>query len=622
MSIYIGKFALGKRLSKYAPFERLSLRQCRDRVVASLVATLLLVTCTPPLYAQTAQLPDNGESLRRAQQEAVERQRTEEQRLRAQQDAIERQRRQQAPNVSLQSPAAPPVDDGVVPAESPCFKIDTLSLEVPEQLSDTVQQVGRRALSYGALSFASRYLRTYRGQCVGREGLNLIVRRLSALILARGYTTTRVGIPEQDLSSGKLKLSLIPGVIGAIKFADPSIYGTWRNAFPTGPGKLLNLRDLEQGLEQMKRVASQDLDMQIVPGETLGESDVVITVKRTKPWKITFSLDDSGLKTTGQVQASVNLAFDNPLGLSDLFNLSISHDANGHTDKYGTHGNSVYYSIPWGDWTFTASGSQYTYHQQIAGAFENFVSSGNSKTLDFKAEYLFYRDQTQKNSLELRTGKTFSQSFIDGTPIEIQHRDNSYAEVGWEHKHYLGTAQFDSTLAYRWGVPWFGAQADLPGAYNGGPTDYFHIETLDATLSVPFQLVGQNLRYTATVRAQNSCSVLYASDYFSIGSRYTVRGFDGETTLAAEKGVFMRNDLELPLGQSGQALYLGLDGGEVFGPNAQSLLGTRLAGAVIGLRGSPFKSVYYDLFVGGPLVQPVHFPNQWPVAGFSLSFQI
>jgi hemolysin activation/secretion protein len=35
------------------------------------------------------------------------------------------------------------------------------------------------------------------------------------------------------------------------------------------------MRDLEQGLEQMKRVASQDVDMKIEPTDTSRESDVV-----------------------------------------------------------------------------------------------------------------------------------------------------------------------------------------------------------------------------------------------------------------------------------------------------------------------------------------------------------
>ncbi|MEJ0002751.1 MAG: ShlB/FhaC/HecB family hemolysin secretion/activation protein [Pararobbsia sp.] len=481
---------------------------------------------------------------------------TEEQRRRAQEQAIERQRQEQAPIVNLQQ-APPPevVDDGRVPVESPCFKLDTITLAVPDGLSDTVEVAGARALSPdplfpGALTFASAYLQRYLGQCVGREGLNLIVRRVMARIIEKGYSTTRVVIAPQDLSTGKLRLELIPGVIGAIRFADPSLYGTWRTAFPTRPGDLLDLRKLEQGLEQMKRVANQDVDMQIVPGASAGESDIVIAVKREKPWSLAVSADDSGLKSTGRYQGTASLTIDNPLGLSDIFNISYSHDVDGHPGQYGTHGSSAYYSIPWGNWTFTATASQYDYHQQIAGAFTTLVSSGASKTFDVKAAYQFYRNQVQKNSLEFRVGKYFSEAFIDGSELDVQHRDNSFAEIGWAHKHYFGAAQLDSTLAYRWGVPWLGAQPDLPGVGAGTPTYYYRIETFNATLSVPFTLAGLSLRYTGTVSAQNSPSVLYPTEYFSIGSRYTVRGFDGDTMLAAEKGAFVRNDLALPIARS------------------------------------------------------------------------
>lgn len=545
----------------------------------------------------------------------------QEQRRRSQEQSAERERAVNAPNVALQSVEPLAGDDGKLPPETPCFRIDEVTLEVPPGLSEAVESAGARALSPnplfpGELTFAVDYLQRYKGQCVGRDGLNLIVHRVMARIIDKGYSTTRVVVAPQDLSTGKLTLQLIPGVIGAIRFAEPSTYGTWRNAFPTRAGDLLNLRHLEQGLEQMKRVPNQDVDMQIVPGASTGESDVVIAVKRTRPWSLAVSADDSGLRSTGQLQGTVSLTLDNPLGLSDLLNISYNHDIDGHTSQYGTHGSSAYYSIPWGNWTFTATASQYDYHQQIAGAFTTLVSSGESSNADVKAEYQFYRNQVQKNTIEFRVGKRFSEAFIDGTEIDVQHRDNSYAEVGWEHKQYFGAAQLDSTLAYRWGVPWFGAQPDLPG----GPTYYYRMETADATLTVPFTVAGFPLRYTTTVRAQNTPSVLYPTEYFSIGSRYTVRGFDGDTMLAAEKGVFIRNDLEIPLSSFGQALYLGLDGGEVFGPQANNLLGRRLAGAVIGLRGSVFKHVSYDVFIGGPLYQPARFPNHWPVAGFSVSF--
>ncbi|WP_240324469.1 ShlB/FhaC/HecB family hemolysin secretion/activation protein [Trinickia diaoshuihuensis] len=579
----------------------------RGRLASYVYGVLLTVVLIPAAYAQTSATFD-----------------LEEQRQRAQQQAIDRERQAQAPRVDLESkqPAAA-IDNGRVPDEFPCFKVEHIGIELPSGLSDLVRAAGERALSPdplfpGELRFTSDYLQRYVGQCIGREGLNLIVYRLADRILKKGYTTTRVLIPAQDLSTGNLKLEIVPGVIGAIRFAAPDVYGTWRNAFPTHAGNLLNLRDLETGLEQMKRVSNQDVDMQIVPGEATGESDVVITVTRTKPWSLSVSLDDSGLRSTGQLQASTNLAINNPLGLSDIFNIGYSHDANGHADKYGTRGANAYYSLPFGNWTFTASASQYHYHQLVAGAFSDIVSSGLSKTFDLKAEYLFHRNQVQKNSLEFRTGKYFSESAVDGSEIEVQHRDNSYAEVGWVHKHYVGDAQLDSTIAYRWGVPWFGAQADLPNS----PTFYYHIQTIDSTLTVPFKVGNVPLRYTATVRAQNSSSTLYATEFFSIGSRYTVRGFDGERMLSAEKGVFMRNDLEMPIASTTNSVYLGLDGGEVFGPSAGQLLGRRLAGAVIGLRGSPVKHVFYDMFIGGPLYEPDRFPNHWPVAGFSLSFQL
>ena len=76
------------------------------------------------------------------------------------------------------------------------------------------------------------YLNRYAGQCIGHNGINLIVKRLSNRIIDEGYITTRVGIPEQDLSHGEFKLVLVPGVIRAIRIADPNQPGNWKTAFP------------------------------------------------------------------------------------------------------------------------------------------------------------------------------------------------------------------------------------------------------------------------------------------------------------------------------------------------------------------------------------------------------
>ena len=562
---------------------------------------------------------------------------SEEQRRRSQAEAQERQRQLQAPNVDLQGGAPVQAADTLaLPTESPCFPIQRFVLDVPGQLSPAIRAAGASDLPHDPFRFAVNYLRGYEGACVGKAGLDLIVKRLTDLILSKGYTTTRLGIPEQDLASGVLKLILVPGVIREIRFTDPSLYGTWKTAFPTGPGQLLNLRDLEQGLEQMKRVPSQEVDMQIVPGDAPGESDVMIEVKRSKIWKLTGTFDDSGAKGTGKLQAGLNLAVDNPLGLNDLFNIGINTDAQRKAGQLGTNGDNVYYAIPFGYWNFALSANSYDYHQVVAGANQDFVSSGKSRNAELKISQLFQRDQSQKNSWQFRVGKRWSHSYIEGTEIALQERDTTFAELAWVHTHYFGAAQLDLTLANKWGVNWLNGQAysrDITGQQDPSTNNlHYTLQTIDATLSVPFKIASQPLTYVATFRGQATRSALYAMDQFSIGGRYTVRGFDGELTLAAERGFYLRNELDLPIANSGQVGYLGLDYGQVYGPNVRGwpetadragnpgLLGNKLAGAVVGLRGGLF-GLTYDVFSSWALYKPQGFNTATPAIGFNLTYQ-
>ncbi len=491
----------------------------------------------------------------------------------------------------------------------------------PSTLPKVVRAKGASALPQDPFAFARDWLAYYTGQCIGKQGLDVIVKGLQQTILSRGYITTRVLLPEQDLSSGTLKLALVPGVIRQLTFADPAMRGTWKTAFPTRAGDLLQLRDLEQGLEQMKRVASQDVDMKIEPTDTPGESDVVITVKRAKPWSVVASVDNSGSRATGKLQGNVSLGIDNPLGLNDIFTVGANQDLEFGDKGLGSHGFNGSYSVPWGYWTATLSGNTNTYYQQIAGVNQTFVSSGNAQTAGLKLQRVIGRSQSDVLGVEFQLSKRFGASFIDDTTIPQQHRDNTFIEGGLTDRHYFGNAQFDGTLAYRQGINEFGA---TPDPYASGPTYLFHMAVLDANLSVPFAIAKQNFRYVTTVHGQFTNDTLNYIDDLTIGSRYTVRGVNGETMLAAEKGFYWRNELQLPLGQTGQSLYAGIDYGHVFGPNTAFLAGTQLAGAVIGVRGSiPARigGFAYDLFAGTPIYKPSGFDTARVTLGFQMTAQ-
>jgi len=543
------------------------------------------------------------------------------QQARQQEEARERERIVTAPGVrsSVTASAGYPT----LQSEMPCFRIERFVLEVPDALPASLKAQGASALPMDRFAFAREWLAHYAGQCIGKQGIDVLVKGLSQAILARGYVTTRVLLPEQDLSTGTLKFSLIPGVIRHVRFADEKLRGTWKTAFPTRDGELLNLRDLEQGLEQMKRVSSQDVSMQIVPADVPGESDVVLDVKRGKPWTVIASIDNSGTRATGRLQGNLSLGIDNPLGLNDIFNIGVSQDLELGDKRLGSHGWNGFYSIPWGYWTATLSAYTNTYYQQIAGVNQTFVASGNSKTVDFKLARVLARGQNDVFGGYFRLSRRFGQSFIEDTEISQQRRNNTIIELGLTDRHYFAGAQFDGSLAYRQGVGGFGAQDDTFAA-GGGPTYRFKMAVLDANLSVPFAVGKQPFRYVGTFHGQYTGNTLNYLDDVTIGSRYTVRGFDGETMLAAARGLYWRNELQMPIGQTGQALYAGLDYGRVWGPQPILLVGTQLAGAVVGVKGSVgtrFGAYAYDLFAGTPVYKPSGFPTARVTVGFQVTAQ-
>jgi hemolysin activation/secretion protein len=274
-------------------------------------------------------------------------------------------------------------------------------------------------------------------------------------------------------------------------------------------------------------------------------------------------------------------------------------------------------------------GNTNTYYQQIAGANTTYVSSGNSQSAGVKLARVLRRSQSDVFSAYAQLSKRFGDSFINDTNIPIQHRNNTFLELGVVDRHYMGGAQFDGALAYRQGIGAFGATQDpVDDSYGAPPslaTYRYKMAVLDMNLSVPFAVASQALRYVTTFHGQYTNDALYYIDDLTIGSRYTVRGFDGEQMLAAERGFYWRNELQAPIGKTGQALYAGIDYGRVFGPNTAFLAGTQLVGAVVGIRGgvpSKYVGVSYDLFAGTPIYKPSGFPTSRVTVGFQLTAQL
>lgn len=553
-------------------------------------AAAVALICTP-VHAQ--QLPAPDQELLRQQ----ERERALREQLETRPDA----RLQDAP---VAAPERLPQD------EAPCFVINRITLEGEQ--ADRFQWALPAANVKGDPAL---------GRCLGTAGINVVMSRVQNAIVERGYVTTRVLAQPQDLTTGTLALTVVPGTLRQIRFAE----GTHRdatlwNAIPARSGDLLNLRDIEQGLENFKRVPTAEADIQISPAEGAdaapGQSDLVVQWSQQRLVRFNLSLDDSGSKATGKTQAGATMSLDHALRQNDLFYVNLNHDVFSG-GKRGTKGFTFHYSVPVGYWLFGATRSGYEYEQTVAGNQQSYLYSGESYNAEVRATRLLFRNASSKTSMYLRAWERDSRNFIDDTEILVQRRRMGGWELGLNHRHFIGQATLDGTVGFRRGTGAFGSIA-APEELFGEATSHPKIYFADAQLSLPFQLGQQRLRYTGSWRAQWNRGGLVPQDRFAIGGRYTVRGFDGEMSLMGERGWLIRNDIGLALG-GGQEFYVGADYGHVGGSATQWQVGNDLAGSVIGLRGS-YRGLYWDGFVGAPLKKPSGFQNAYTVTGFTLSW--
>jgi len=499
---------------------------------------------------------------------------------------------------------------------------ERLEEETPCFLIKHIQLTGEEATRFlWALTAADPVNDPATGRCLGTNGINTVMMRIQNAIIARGFITTRILAAPQDLTAETLILTIIPGRIRQIRFADgiSTLASAW-NAVPAKSGDLLNLRDIEQALENFKRIPTVEADIQITPAEgnnaQPGESDLVITwQQRVPPFRFHAGLDDAGSKTTGRLQGNITLSLDNYLIWNDLFYLNINHDLFNGNNK-GTHGYTTHYSLPYGYWMLAATVSGYKYHQAVAGFSQNYVYSGNSNNIELRLSRVIYRNAIRKITLYGRGWARRSHAFIDDTEIQLQRRRTGGWELGLTHREYLGASTLDAGLIYKRGTGAFKA-IDAPEEVLGEGTSRMRIINANAQWIMPFNLSTQSLHYRGHWRAQWNRSALVAQDRFAIGGRYSVRGFDGELTLMGERGWTLRNELGLGMGLA-QELYLAIDYGYVGGLSPYHLLGHHLAGAVLGLRGNKY-GFSWETFIGSAISKPQGFKTDSLTSGFQVS---
>ncbi|EMA9253463.1 TPA: ShlB/FhaC/HecB family hemolysin secretion/activation protein [Yersinia enterocolitica] len=454
------------------------------------------------------------------------------------------------------------------------------------------------------------------GNCLDEKGLSSLRDTLQWQLVTDGYITSHAVFTEDSYVDGTLFLTLIPGRLASIEHhEDSQSYAQLKTVFPGRQGDLVNLRNLEQGLDNLQRLPSVNATMDVVLNPEDLSSQIMVTRQQSRFWRMNAFLDDAGHYGVGRYRAGATIFLDNPLSLSDLVYFSASRELDNHHDK-GSHNFALHYSIPFGYWLLSMAASQGAYYQSLLVANTAYKYHTYWRSLDMQIQWLLMRGYNYKTVGYTGALIRKSNRFFADIELEIQRSDTVDWQLGLQHLHYTRWATISGGVNYQQGTQWFGARPS-PGRDSFSTA---RLINLTASLNIPFTLDEQHFQYQPTFSQQYTRSAVTMQDKFSIGGRNSVRGFTTGNALVGPQGWFLKNDIAWINQRLANQLYLGLDYGEVSDKGGQFLLGDRLVGAVIGVRGY-YRRLGYDFNISTPLDKPAHFNTDPVVLGFMLNWQ-
>lgn len=413
------------------------------------------------------------------------------------------------------------------PVDTRCFPIKDIELKGADSLPGGDRE---------------RLLKPYVGQCLGVSQLNELLKTITDYYIDKGLVTSRAYLPQQDLSKGHLQVLVVEGKLEGLKGADNSKLSDRELAmvFPGKSGELLNLREVEQAIDQLSRLPSNQAQMELTPGDAVGASSVVVKNNPQKPWRASLSRNNDGQKSTGEQQWGTGFEWDSPLGLADQLILRGGHDA--ISDHQKTSKNAMlYYNVPWGWWNFSYSYNQSDYRTLgYANGFP-FAYTGDSQNHQLRAERVIHRDALSKTSINVGLSHLRTNNYIEDSRLGPSSNRLSELQLGINHGRRIGSAFVNVDIGMQNGTGAFDAQGNHnPGP--GVPDARYRKYTATVSYLQPFKVWGESFSFTSLATGQRSEDVLFSPQRMSLGGSSSIRGYKDQQ-LSGDSGGYWRNDL-------------------------------------------------------------------------------
>ncbi|WP_206276753.1 ShlB/FhaC/HecB family hemolysin secretion/activation protein [Providencia huaxiensis] len=545
---------------------------------------LSLFMISPYGYTENQLLPSAQESVQFEQKQRLE------------SELIQRNRLEKQSTISIEDALPSPSQNEI------CFLISEIQFVGATQLTTKTQT-----------QLTSSYLK----RCLTLSEIQKLTKHVTNYYMEQGFITSQAIIPEQDLSSHQLLLQVIEGHVETIEIEN-SPERLVHQIFPYQQGKILNLRHIEQGLEQLNRLSSAEYTIDIQPGSQNGYSRVIIH-QQGKKWPITsqLNLDNSGMEATGKQLLTGGLTVDSPLGFGEQWSVSGNTDMDGsvsHHNRYIV----ANVNVPYGYWSYRYQFYRNSTLQPFYASGQQYRYEGKNTNQQLDISRLIYRDGKQRLTLQSSLKHKNANTQLASQTLSISSPTLTSLSFTPQYSTTLGQGYFTFNPAAEWGISAFGASPDTLA--KDSPRSHYRKFSLSSSYQYFF---SNGLTYLTSFYGQYSPDNLYGIERISIGGQYSVRGYH-EQSLSGNRGGYWRNEINKDIANTaiGQLRFIGaLDYGFIASDKYHVEHDT-LAGGAVGLSFTGNSLIYSQFLLSKPLHYPSQLkPDNWS-AYWSVSFSL
>ncbi|TGZ99597.1 ShlB/FhaC/HecB family hemolysin secretion/activation protein [Rodentibacter pneumotropicus] len=416
-----------------------------------------------------------------------------------------------------------------------------------------------------------------KNECLNEERLNRLSQDLTSAYLALGYVYNPFQF--EDDGSGKLTMRVTEGKVSLLSSNSERLNFTM--LFPNILGKPLNIKDLDQALDQANKMPGSKVSVDVLPAKN-GEIELSFVNEEKSRVTGYAGMDNFASKRSGRWQAKGGLNIDNPLGLSDSLYLNVSHSLKSYHHNFN-RSFSFFHTIPYGYWSLSTFGSFSTFKSTLPLQYNTVEQKGYTWQAALRSDYTFQRDSNSISNLYAQLERIKSKSYFHDSLILLQSPTLTTAQIGINHLQLFSYGSLMTDFSYERGLKWWNTIANHG---RDQPEGQFNRWRAELQFNAFYPIKSQIFRQSSRLVGQYSHNYLPSIKQEELLGRYAVRGLN-DFSLSAEKSAVLQNNLGW-LHQYKQwqiEPYLGLDIGiqKATAPDANS---QKAFGYALGMKAS------------------------------------